>query len=89
MSKILNRIRRWNMWRKDNINAWWYKILVLLGICHSPTFTYYFTILDAFNRKCKSLNWEDVELQLDDDSLEIERKIIFEGFEENEEDTNE
>ena len=33
-----NRIRRWNKWRKRSINSKIYKLCVLLGIIHSPTF---------------------------------------------------
>lgn len=31
-------IKRWNSWRKYNSNSWLHKILVLLGVIHSPTF---------------------------------------------------
>lgn len=38
MNKIIKHIRRWNVWRKNNLNSKRYKILVLLGIIKSPSF---------------------------------------------------
>lgn len=35
--KMLNHIRRWNIWRKRNLNGPIYKILVLFGVTKSPT----------------------------------------------------
>lgn len=35
--KIINHIRRWNEWRKHNLNGTFYKFLVLIGIRKSPT----------------------------------------------------
>lgn len=34
---MLNHIRRWNIWRKRNLNGPIYKILVLFGVTKSPT----------------------------------------------------
>lgn len=34
---MINHIRRWNIWRKYSANRSIYKILVLLGLLHSPT----------------------------------------------------
>ena len=36
--KIVKHIRRWNVWRKSNLNSHLYHILVLFGIVKSPTF---------------------------------------------------
>lgn len=36
--KIVDHIRRWNVWRKSNLNSHLYQILVLFGIVKSPTF---------------------------------------------------
>lgn len=38
MKKLKNHIRHWNRWRKYNIDSKFYKLLVLFGICRSPTF---------------------------------------------------
>lgn len=35
--KVINHIRRWNKWRKCNLNGWFHKFLVLIGIIKSPT----------------------------------------------------
>lgn len=34
---MLNHIRRWNIWRKRNLNGPIYKTLVLFGVTKSPT----------------------------------------------------
>lgn len=34
----MNRFKLWNEWQKRNLNSDVYKLLVLLGICVSPTF---------------------------------------------------
>lgn len=34
---MLNHIRRWNIWRKRNLNGPIHKILVLFGVTKSPT----------------------------------------------------
>ena len=36
----MNHIRKWNKWRKHNLNSGFYKLLVLLKIVKSPTFEY-------------------------------------------------
>lgn len=35
--KVINHIRRWNKWRKGNLNGRFYKFLVLIGVKESPT----------------------------------------------------
>lgn len=35
-------IELWNQWQKRNMNSSYYKLLVLLGIVHSPTFEMYY-----------------------------------------------
>lgn len=34
----MNRFKLWNEWRKRSLNGPVYKLLVLLGLAHSPTF---------------------------------------------------
>jgi len=41
--RILKHFRRWNEWRKGNLNGRFYKILVLLKLEHSPTFELFVT----------------------------------------------
>lgn len=36
---LIKHIRRWNIWRKKNINGPVHKVLVLLGFRKSPTMT--------------------------------------------------
>lgn len=36
--KLINHIRMWNNWRKRSLNGPVYKVLVLFGLVHSPTF---------------------------------------------------
>lgn len=36
--KIVDHIRRWNVWRKSNLNGHLHHIFVLFGIIKSPTF---------------------------------------------------
>ncbi len=38
MSKVIKHIKAWNIWRKRSLDGKMYKVLVLLGLCHSPTF---------------------------------------------------
>ena len=38
MKRLINHIRRWNVWRKWNRNSRWHKFLVLCGVIYSPTF---------------------------------------------------
>lgn len=43
MRKLIRRIRRWNLWRKEDFNGFTYELLVLFGVIHTPTFR--FTLL--------------------------------------------
>ena len=43
MEKLIRHIRRWNYWRKHNVNGRIHHFLVLIGFIKSPTFN--FTIL--------------------------------------------
>jgi hypothetical protein len=38
MGRLIEHIKRWNVWRKYNKNGITHKILVLFGIIKSPTF---------------------------------------------------
>lgn len=38
--KIIKHIKRWNVWRKHNVNSKLHKILVLFGIIKSPTLVF-------------------------------------------------
>lgn len=38
---MIEHIKKWNGWRKNNLNSKFYKILVLFNIVHSPTFCCY------------------------------------------------
>ena len=40
---MIKHFKRWNGWRKHNLNSRFYKLLVLLGIVKSPTFALYLT----------------------------------------------
>lgn len=37
---MIDHIRRWNIWRKNNLNGPIHKLFVLFGIIHSPTFAF-------------------------------------------------
>lgn len=37
MKRLIKHIRRWNIWRKYNGNSRMHKLLVLIGLIHSPT----------------------------------------------------
>lgn len=37
MKKIIKHFRRWNIWRKNNLNSKLHKFLVLIGFIKSPT----------------------------------------------------
>ena len=37
MRKLIRHFRRWNIWRKYNVNGTLHHILVLFGIVYSPT----------------------------------------------------
>lgn len=41
---MTKRLRRWNKWRKHNLNSKLYQLLVLFGFIHSATF--YCTLTD-------------------------------------------
>lgn len=36
--RLIKHVRRWNRWRKYNLNSPFYHILVLFGIVKSPTY---------------------------------------------------
>lgn len=38
MKRLVNHIRRWNVWRKGNRNSAFHKLLVFFNIIYSPTF---------------------------------------------------
>lgn len=38
IKRLIKHIRRWNIWRKNNLNSPIHKLFVLLGIVVSPTF---------------------------------------------------
>lgn len=40
---MINHIKRWWYWQKQNGNSFFYKILVLFRIAHSPTFNHIWT----------------------------------------------
>lgn len=40
---IYNHVIRWNVWRKRAYVPLWYKLMILLGLMHSPTFCTVFT----------------------------------------------
>lgn len=41
MEKLVRHIRKWAEWKKYNLNSAIYKVLVLFGIVHSPTFEFF------------------------------------------------
>ena len=41
---MVKELKRWNKWRKHNLNSKLYQLLVLLGLQYSPTL--HFTLLD-------------------------------------------
>lgn len=43
LKTTIKHFKRWNEWRKHNLNSPIYKLLVLFGICYSPTFDLYLT----------------------------------------------
>lgn len=45
--KIKDHFRLWNRWRKRNLNGSVYKLLVLFGLVHSPTFDSFVIIEEA------------------------------------------
>ena len=40
MKKLINHIRRWNIWRKGSLNSKIQKLFVLFGLIKSPTMCY-------------------------------------------------
>lgn len=47
--KIVNRIKRWNEWRKKNTNSKFWKFMVLTKFVSSPTFEAHKTFRDLRN----------------------------------------
>ena len=43
MRRITNHVKRWNKWRKHNLNGPLHKFLVLIGLIKSPTMALVFT----------------------------------------------
>lgn len=39
MKKLIRHIRRWNYWRKNNVNGRIHHFLVFIGLVESPTFS--------------------------------------------------
>ena len=35
---MIKRYKKWKDWQKHNINSRFYKLLVLIGLAHSPSF---------------------------------------------------
>ena len=61
---MIRHIRRWNYWRKHNVNGHIHHFLVLIGFIESPTFN--FTILpeevpdmDKYIQKLKEMNTDN------------------------------
>lgn len=58
MKKVINHCIKWNEWRKHNLGSLLYKVLVLIGFIHSPTFEIYLTdaqvneIIEEFKKVC-------------------------------------
>lgn len=47
MKKILLRFKIWYEWQKNCLNKPFYKFLVLLGVCYSPTFSQFKSIKEV------------------------------------------
>lgn len=47
MNKIIRHFKLWNEWRKNCLNKPFYKVMVLLGICYSPTFSQFKSIKEV------------------------------------------
>lgn len=45
----MRRIKQWNRWRKNCINPWYYKLLVLFGIIKSPTFEIFYGMTEEWD----------------------------------------
>ena len=41
MKYVIRHVKDWNKWRKNNLNSWWFKFLILIGLISSPTFEVY------------------------------------------------
>lgn len=58
---IINHISVWNEWRKHNTNSKFHKLLVLLGLRHSPTLTCFRWIQDSVEKlNAITYKFEDV-----------------------------
>lgn len=64
MKKICKRYKLWKNWYKHCSNGSLYKILVLFGITHSPTFECYVTCREELDRM----------------KMKIDRKKLAEAF---------
>lgn len=51
IKSFINHIRRWNIWRKRNLNGRFYKFLVLVGVTKSPTM-----VLTLLPEECERLD---------------------------------
>lgn len=60
MKKIISYYKQWDRWQKHNVNSRFYKILVFLGVTHSPTFE----LMKAINSVRKSTRSLNMELKL-------------------------
>lgn len=67
MKGIVDHVRRWNIWRKNNANGKLHHLLVLLGLVHSPTL---YTVLlpeewDEIEKKIVSKSMESVMVDVE------------------------
>ncbi len=76
MKKLHNYIKRWWSWRRYNTNAWWYKILVLLGVCRSPSFMYWWSIDEGYRRFLKRHWPADFKFSCKDESIDDDNPCI-------------
>lgn len=44
---MVKRFKLWNRWRKNSLNNWTHKLLVLFGLVESPTFALFCSIENA------------------------------------------
>ena len=51
MGRLIRHIRRWNIWRKRNINGPLHHILVLFGLVKSPTMAFMLLPEEIFDIK--------------------------------------
>lgn len=68
LESIAIRISIWNEWRKHNINSKFHKLLVLLGLVYSPTFTYFYQITDGV-KKCNAISYTYEDRYDDDEAI--------------------